>query len=92
MGFILDGLETEAYDRQYSDRELVARIASYFRPHARQMALVALAITLNSVTGSAGPILISKAIDLLSRSTSTQGILLAAAGILLLGVFGWAYN
>ena len=23
MGFILDGLETEAYDRNYSDRELL---------------------------------------------------------------------
>jgi len=92
MGFILDGLETEAYDHQYSDRELVARIAGYFRPHARQMALVALAITLNSVAGSAGPILISKAIDLLSHAPSTRGILLAAAGILLLGVFGWTFN
>ena len=26
MGFILDGLDTEDYDRQYSDRELVRRI------------------------------------------------------------------
>ena len=92
MGFILDGLETEAYDRQYSDRELMARIAGYFRPYTRRMVLVALAITLNSVAGSAGPILISKAIDLLSRSPSTRGILLAAAGILLLGVFGWTFN
>ena len=34
MGFILDGLETEAYDRTYSDRELLRRIVSYFRPYA----------------------------------------------------------
>ena len=35
MGFVLDGLETEDYDRQYGDRELVRRIASYFRPYTR---------------------------------------------------------
>ena len=34
MGFILDGLETEAYDRSYRDRDLLARILGYFRPHA----------------------------------------------------------
>ena len=41
MGFVLEGLETEDYDRQYSDRELVQRIIGYFRPHARLMLLVA---------------------------------------------------
>ena len=33
MGFILDGLDTEAYDRNYSDRELLRRILGYFRPY-----------------------------------------------------------
>ena len=32
MGFILDGLETESYDREYRDRDLLLRILSYFRP------------------------------------------------------------
>src|SRR5258708_23150921 len=32
MGFILDGLETEAYDRHYSDYQLSSRILDYFRP------------------------------------------------------------
>ena len=34
MGFILDGLETEAYDRNYSDRDLLRRLLSYFAPYA----------------------------------------------------------
>ena len=41
MGFVLDGLDAEAYDRTYSDRVLVRRITEYFRPHTRTMALVA---------------------------------------------------
>ena len=40
MGFILDGLESEPYDRSYRDRDLVARVASYFRPFGAQVALV----------------------------------------------------
>ncbi len=27
MGFIMDGLDAEAYDRNYSDRQLIARSA-----------------------------------------------------------------
>ena len=34
MGFVLDGLETEAYDRTYRDRDLLLRIAAYLRPVA----------------------------------------------------------
>jgi ABC-type multidrug transport system fused ATPase/permease subunit len=92
MGFILDGLETEAYESQYSDRELLRRILGYFRPYARQMLLVAGAITLNSIVGSAGSILISKAIDILAHNPATGGMLLLTGGVLLLGVAGWGFN
>ncbi len=92
MGFILDGLDTEAYDRNYSDRELLARMLSYFRPHTGKMALVAVMIALNSAAGTGGPILISSAIDLLAENPSTQAILLMAGGILLLGAAAWLFN
>ncbi len=92
MGFVLDGLETENYDRQYSDRELVRRILGYFRPHARLMALVAMMITLNSAAGTAGPILISKALNMISANPSMSIILLMATGILLVGVAAWGFN
>jgi len=49
MGFIMDGLESEAYDRNYPDRELVRRVLAYFKPHVRKLLLVAAAITLNSL-------------------------------------------
>ncbi len=94
MGFILDGLETEAYDRTYRDRELLRRILGYFRPYTGRMVLVAAAISLNSVAGTAGPILISKGIDLLrvEKSPSATTILLLASGVLLLGVMAWGFN
>jgi ATP-binding cassette, subfamily B, bacterial len=92
MGFILDGLETEAYDRNYSDRELIMRIVSYFKPYGRQMGVVGLMITLNSLAGTGGPILISQGINLMERNASLTAILLLASGVLLLGVAGWGFN
>ena len=92
MGFILDGLDTEAYDRNYSDRELVARIISYFRPHRQQMVVVGLTIAMNSLAGTGGPILISKGIDLMARDPSLTAILLLTSGVLFLGVAGWGFN
>ena len=59
MGFVLDGLDTEDYDRQYSDKELLKRIISYFKPYNKQMVLVGVMIALNSLAGTASPILIA---------------------------------
>lgn len=92
MGFILDGLETEAYDRTYNDRELLHRITSYFRPHRRQMAVVGVSITLFAVAGTGGPILISESLDMLAQNPSTAAIVLMTGGVLLLGVAGWFFN
>jgi ATP-binding cassette, subfamily B, bacterial len=92
MPFILDGLDTEDYDRNYSDRELLRRISAYFKPQTRKMGLVALMLSLNSLFATAGPILISKAIDLVSERPDTSIILLFSAGVLLLGVSAWGFN
>jgi len=92
MGFVLDGLDTEAYDRNYSDKELLSRIVGYFRPYTRQMILVAAMLTLNSAAGTGGPILISRAIDLVTRHPSAEAMLLMAGGVLLLGVSAWVFN
>jgi ATP-binding cassette, subfamily B, bacterial len=92
MGFILDGLDSEAYDRKYSDRELLRRVATYFWPYRRQMLLVAGAIALNALTGIGGPILIAGGIDLLSASTTPAAILLLCAGVFLLGAAAWGFN
>ncbi len=92
MGFILDGLDTEAYDRNYTDRELVSRIVGYFRPYSRQMILVAAMIMLNSAAGTGEPILISKAIDLVATDPSVEVMLLMAGGVLLMGAAAWAFN
>ncbi len=53
MGFLFDGLDAEKYDRKYNDRELVARIVRYFRPHRRKMIAVAIMIVITSLASTA---------------------------------------
>ncbi|MEE9307931.1 MAG: ABC transporter ATP-binding protein [Spirochaetia bacterium] len=92
MPFLLDGLDTEDYDRNYKDSELLRRITGYFRPARRKMLLASAMLTLNSAAGTAGPILIARALDLVVENPSTQGLLLLSFGVLLLGVFAWSFN
>ncbi|MGC8779310.1 MAG: ABC transporter ATP-binding protein, partial [Anaerolineae bacterium] len=92
MGFILDGLDTEAYDRNYSDRELIRRLLNYFAPHRGKMILVAIAISLNSLAGAAGPVVLGRGIDLLTHDQGVGLILILAGLILGLGALAWGFN
>jgi ATP-binding cassette subfamily B protein len=92
MGFILDGLETESYDREYRDLDLLRRILAYFRPHGRKVALVALTLTLNSIAGSGGPIVIASAIDAVAADPTLSRMALGAGLVLFFGTAAWTAN
>jgi ABC-type multidrug transport system fused ATPase/permease subunit len=92
MGFIMDGLDAEAYDRAYSDRQLLDRIFSYFKPHLPAMLTVAGMIVLNSVMETALPLLIARGMDTMAGGGNlmTGGILLVT--ILVSGILAWVFN
>ncbi len=92
MGFILDGLDSETYDREYSDRELLLRILHYFRMYRRQVIFVAVALTINSIAGSGAPIAIAKAIDVVAASPTLASIALSSGVVLLMGGLAWVSN
>jgi ABC-type multidrug transport system fused ATPase/permease subunit len=92
MGFIMDGLDAEEYDRQYSDGTLVRRILGYFRPQLPRMLAVATAIILTSVLNTGLPIVISDGLDRLQTDTTMTTLLNIMAIITLLGVLGWLFN
>src|SRR5260370_117134 len=92
MGFIMDGLDAEGYDRNYSDRELIGRIIGYFRPKQRIMLIVATLIILTSLLDTVFPILISYGINLVVASPSTLVIIMLISAVLLAGVFSWVSN
>ena len=92
MGFIMDGLEADAFDRSYEDRELIKRIVGYFRPQRRSMMLVAGLICLSAVMDAAYPLILSRGVDALSESLNRRTILLLVGGILLAGGLSWTFN
>ncbi|HUZ18520.1 MAG TPA: ABC transporter ATP-binding protein, partial [Spirochaetia bacterium] len=92
MGDIMDGLDSEAYDRTYGDWNLVKRIAGYFAPYRRRLALLTLVLAASSVSGAAIPILISRAIDVISKRPTIVIIGLFSVAILGFGVLGWIFN
>ena len=92
MGFIMDGIEAEGYDRSYSDRELLGRIIDYFRPHLGMMGVVALMIVLDSLMSAALPILVARGIDTLAVDQSWARSLPLLAAILISGALAWTFN
>ncbi|HRE47859.1 MAG TPA: ABC transporter ATP-binding protein [Aggregatilineales bacterium] len=92
MGFLMDGLDAEGYDRSYSDQQLVRRILSYFRPHARKMAFIALLVVGSSLAATLSPVVISRGLDQMQVDPSTTLVATIAVLAVGLGVLGWGIN
>src|SRR6266496_3126986 len=92
MGFFMDGLDAEAYDRKYKDSQLVKRITGYFRPQLNSMLFVALLVVLGSLLDTAFPVLIARSIDTLLSVHAFQVALLLVGFILLSGALSWVFN
>ena len=91
MGFFT-GLDAEAYDRSYSDRQLVGRMAAYFRPHGRRLAGIVSGLLWVAAAGAATPIVVAYGVDLMSSQGSPGMITLLGTLVLILGVLVWAGN
>ncbi|MCY3832816.1 MAG: ABC transporter ATP-binding protein [Chloroflexi bacterium] len=92
MGFIMDGLDAEEYDRQYSDWALVKRILGYFKPHLWKMMVVGAVVFLSSLMDLILPVVVSQALDQLQFTPETFDPI---ATSIILGVAasaGWVAN
>ncbi|HEX7039327.1 MAG TPA: ABC transporter ATP-binding protein [Trueperaceae bacterium] len=96
MGFIMDGLAAEAYDREYSDRQLLGRIASYFRPYLWAMLVAGLAVFFVAALDALLPVIVSVAIDRLEGGVASGELWSRAGGLIaaFLGaaVLSWSFN
>jgi len=92
MGFIMDGLDAEDYDRQYSDWELVKRILSYFKPHLWKMLVVGGVVFLSSVMDLILPVVVSQALDQLQFTPETFDPIGTAFILGLAASAGWVAN
>ncbi len=92
MGFLMDGLDAEAYDRKYKDGQLLKRIGGYFRPTFRLMIIVAILVVTGSSLDAISPILISSVLDKLASSQLLHIVIMLVGFILLAAVLSWTCN
>ncbi|MBO0789804.1 MAG: ABC transporter ATP-binding protein, partial [Ktedonobacteraceae bacterium] len=92
MGFIMDGLDAEAYDRTYKDSALIGRIIGYFRPKLGVMLFVALLVVLSSLLDAIYPVLISNIVDTATSTMAVQAVVGLIGFVLLASVLAWTCN
>lgn len=91
MGFF-SGLDVEAYDRQYSDRQLAQRLFLYFRPQSKRLFLIAFLLVLLAGSGAAVPVLVSNTIDQLQSTIEMTTIYNLCSIVFAVGVLYWFAN
>ncbi len=91
MGFF-SGLDTEAYDREYSDRELLRRINQYLNPHKIRLVWISALLILVAVSGASLPLIVSNSIDRLSVDRGDTVINILLGLVLLAALINWGGN
>jgi ATP-binding cassette subfamily B protein len=86
------GLDTEAYDRQYTDRELLRRILGYFSPHRRRVLAIGFLVMAIALVGAAQPLIVSRGLDMLVVSPTQAVVVVLVAAVLVIGILNWALN
>lgn len=89
MGFF-GGLDSDKYDRQYSDLYLAQRIWDYAKKFGRNVTMILVAVLILSIVVSLRPILISAGIDALEAEQNI--VMLILGGLLFSAVFEYATN
>jgi ATP-binding cassette, subfamily B, bacterial len=85
-------LDNERYDRQYTDRELVGRMGSYFRPYIGRLVIVVFLVILIAAAGAALPVVVANGVDRLQGSFSVPSMFTLAGIVLVIGIFIWGGN
>jgi len=91
MGFFA-GLNDEKYDRQYTDRELMRRIMTFFKSQIKRLVWVTVLVIVLAGIGAALPVVVARMVDLLRERPSLQAISLVSLAVLLIGVGLWGLN
>ncbi len=92
MAAVMRGLEAEAYDRQYSDKELVQRILNYFRPHRRKVIIIAFCVFLMALAGAALPIIVSNTVGVMTEGSDDRLVPLLIGIVFVTGIGNWGLN
>lgn len=89
---MFSGLNTEAYDRTYSDRQLVRRVASYFARDRRRLLWTLVTVVLLAVIAAIQPLIVSQGINLLGEEADPAALWALVWISLLIGLLYWGVN
>jgi len=94
VGWVMDGLSGEAYDRTYTDRQLLDRVLYYFRPQAKTMAFVSVMVAATSILDAAFPLLIAHGLDRLTdgQARFDGGVWQLTIAVFVFAVASWVFN
>ena len=91
MGFFA-GLNNEKYDRQYTDRDLVRRMVSYFSTQKSRLVAIVILVVLMAALGAALPVIVSRIMDLLKSQPTPQAIILVGLVMTVIAFLNWGLN
>lgn len=91
MGFF-SNLDVEAYDREYSDRELLKRIGSYVKPHKVRLIWISVLLILIGAASASLPLVISSSIDRLAENKDDSLVTLLIGVVVLAAIINWGGN
>ncbi len=86
------GLNAEKYDRQYSDRQLVQRIAEYFKPQTRRFTWVMVLMVALGLILAALPVMVARVVDLMKGQPAVSLIALSGSVLVVIAFANWGLN
>jgi ATP-binding cassette subfamily B protein len=89
---MFSNLDQEAYDRQYTDRQLARRMGVYLKPYMPQIVVITILVLVNSFAGAAAPIVVAQGIDQLKADLTYKTILILFSIVLFIGILAWFTN
>jgi ATP-binding cassette subfamily B protein len=92
MAAVMRGLEAEAYDRQYNDKELLQRILNYFRPHRRKVIIVSICVFLMALAGAALPLIVANSVGVMADGGDDRLVPLLIGVVFVTGIGNWGLN
>lgn len=92
MADILDGLEVEAYDRQYSDRVLLGRLVRYFSSQRGRLLAITGTVMISALTEALLPVTVSQGVNLLASKPDDRLIALLVVVYAIMACSSWAMN
>lgn len=92
MAPLTRGLQAEKYDRQYTDKQLLQRIFSYFYPYRLKGWTIILTVFLMSGASATLPIVVSRGVEAMTHSGTEQLRLILIGIAFAIGVGVWVLN